>query len=592
MSRIVFVITAAMMMSFATVACSSEPEEQQPFLTVTPQSLDFAFTGGDQTIAVSSSIQPTVICETEWLTVTTGTYSGSSSIITVTAEKNTALSNRTGTIKIYGDRLSTAVEVKQGMEASTLTLEKSEVKMTCAKSTSEIKAVSNRPPSVKSNKDWCAASVDRPDDQGVSHITISASDNLFFKERSAVVTVTAGLKVENISVTQDKAGAITTASVTKVTPSEITSILGMGWNLGNQFDAHNNGVAKETAWGNQKATQQTFDKVKAAGFTTVRIPVTWMGNFSSAPYYTISDAYLDRLYEVVGYAENAGLNVIINIHHDGADSQYWLNIKEAAASATKAEQIEEQFAQIWHQIALKFKEKGDFLIFEPFNEIHDGGWGWGKNRTDGGVQYGIINSWNQTFVNVVRSTGGNNATRWLSVVGYSSDPDLTMDNLKIPADYTTENRLLVGVHFYSPTEYTLECKYSEWGHTGASGKKANWGDEDNVTTIFGKLRSKFISNGYPVYIGETGCSRRSETRDILFQKYYLEYVFKAAHEYGMAPIVWDNGATGTGRECHGYFEHGTGEYIGYSEEVVKIMRKAVFDNDAAYTLKSVYDSAP
>ena len=114
------------------------------------------------------------------------------------------------------------------------------------------------------------------------------------------------------------------------TPADIVSAMGMGWNLGNQMDAWSNEVADETCWGNQKTTQEAFDKIAASGIKTVRIPVTWMGHVGEAPDYEIESAWLDRVAEIVGYAEKAGLNAIINIHHDGADSGHWLDIKNAA----------------------------------------------------------------------------------------------------------------------------------------------------------------------------------------------------------------------------------------------------------------------
>ncbi len=106
----------------------------------------------------------------------------------------------------------------------------------------------------------------------------------------------------------------------------ITQSLGLGWNLGNNLDAQNNGYSSETAWGNRPATLKTFQAVKAAGFSSVRIPITWMGHIGSAPDYKIEEKYMNRVAEVVGYAKEVGLKAIINIHHDGADSKYWLDI--------------------------------------------------------------------------------------------------------------------------------------------------------------------------------------------------------------------------------------------------------------------------
>jgi endoglucanase len=118
--------------------------------------------------------------------------------------------------------------------------------------------------------------------------------------------------------------------------------LGLGWNLGNQMDAFRNGVAEETCWGNGVATQQTFDSLKALGFTSVRIPVTWLGHVGPAPEYKIDTTWLDRVAELVGYAEKAGLKAIVNIHHDGADSKHWLDVKKAAKSDEVNRRVKEQ----------------------------------------------------------------------------------------------------------------------------------------------------------------------------------------------------------------------------------------------------------
>ena len=372
---------------------------------------------------------------------------------------------------------------------------------------------------------------------------------------------------------------------------DVARKLGLGWNLGNQLDAYVDGMPDETCWGNGKATQQTFNKLAEAGITSVRIPVTWLGKVDEAPDYPIDKAWLNRVTDMVTYAENANLNVIINLHHDGADSQYWLSIKRASASEEANDSIKAQLKAMWTQIAQKFKYKGEFLIFESMNEIHDGGWGWGDNLNDQGKQYAILNEWNQVFVDAVRAVGGENDDRFLGIPGYCTNADLTLKHLALPED-GAEGRLMVAVHFYDPYEYTLNAKFSEWGHTGASGKKETWGDEDNVKKVFGQLSEKYVAQGIPVYVGEMGCVHRGNERAESFRKYYLEYVCKAAREYGMAPFYWDNGAKGAGRECSGLFDHATGEYLNNGKEIVEVMKKAVFTRDKAYTLDKVYDGAP
>jgi endoglucanase len=446
-----------------------------------------------------------------------------------------------------------------------------------------------------SEVDWCTvAPAESGTDEAMQYV-ITTTANTAQESRWTNITVSGADYVRDIKISQDGTNQNTVdeeeSAVEETEPLPIIKTLGLGWNMGNQLDAHNNGVSNETIWGNSKTTQEAFNKIAAAGIESVRIPVTWLGHIGDAPDYTIEEAWLNRVAEVVGYAENAGLNAIINIHHDGGDSHYWLNIKDAAKDETVNNQVKAQLSAMWTQIAEKFKDKGHFLLFESMNEIHDGDWGWGENLTDEGKQYAVLNEWNQVFVDAVRATGGNNSDRYLGVPGYCTNPELTIDHFKMPDDEVSD-RLLVSVHYYDPYEYTLNDEYSEWGHTAANDKKADYGDETHMKEVFGKLKSKFTDNGIPVYLGEVGNVHRDTDRAEEFRKYYLEYLCKAAKTYGMAPFFWDNGATGAGRECSGIINHGTGEYINNGKEIVDVMVEAITNDDASYTLKTVYDSAP
>ncbi|MCH5347515.1 MAG: glycoside hydrolase family 5 protein, partial [Muribaculaceae bacterium] len=374
--------------------------------------------------------------------------------------------------------------------------------------------------------------------------------------------------------------------ITPLTVDMVYNALGLGWNLGNQLDAHIDGNANETSWGNPAVTQSLFDAVKRAGFTSVRIPVTWMGHVGEAPDYTIDEAWLNRVAEVVGYAENAGLTVIINIHHDGADSNYWLDIKHAATDEALNAAIEAKLAAIWTQIARKFADKGEFLIFESMNEIHDGGWGWGDNRKDGGKQYRTFNHWQQVFVDAVRATGGRNLLRWLGVPAYNTNIDLGA-NLVIPTD--PSQRVIVAVHCYEPYDYTLAANYPEWGHTGTSGKKPS-SNEKTLIAEFDKVVNRWISKGMPVYIGEMGCVHRADARAESFRKYYLEYFAKGASDRRIPMLYWDNGYGGDGAEQSGLFDRTGGSFYNNAADIVKAMNRGFFDTSV--TLDDIYNSAP
>lgn len=429
-------------------------------------------------------------------------------------------------------------------------------------------------------------------------VTITAEANTATEVRQTRISVVAGEEKHYVDVVQAAAEKTEPGSGTDgpIVPEndgnlawKMAERLGIGWNLGNQFDAHNNGVSGETIWGNPKATRQTFAKVKAAGFSTVRIPVTWMGHFGEAPEYKIEEAWIDRVAEVVGYAEEAGLNVIINMHHDGADSNYWLDIKSAAANTTIQARILEQITALWTQIAVKFQDKGSFLMFEAFNEIHDGGWGWGTNRTDGGKQYQCLNEWNQVFVDAVRASGGNNADRILGVPAYCTNVDIAIESFVMPED-TAEGRMMLSVHCYDPSEYTLTAKYSEWGHTADASAKAPGDNEADLKKVFEKIYVNYVSKGIPAYMGEFGCVNRATGRQQSFQQYYLKYYSKLAKTYGVPAILWDNGAKGAGNEKHAFIDHATGEYC--TTEAKAAVQAFVSSYTNTLTLDDVYRNAP
>ncbi len=426
-------------------------------------------------------------------------------------------------------------------------------------------------------------------DGSVQTYQTSSLENIrFYEENSFKIVNDEGKEIlfeDNVSQIKFKKNhAIDGTNVKTIAHS-----IGLGWNLGNSLDAHNNGNAFETAWGNPASTQATFDGVKKAGFSAVRIPVTWLGHIGPAPEYKIDDDYMNYVAKVAGYAKNAGLKAIINIHHDGANSQYWLDVLQSSKDENKNKQVKAQLAAMWKQIATKFKREGDWLIFEGMNEIHDGGWGWGQNLTDGGAQYRVMNEWLQTFVDAVRSVGGENTYRYLGCPGYDTNVDHTINEIKVPKDIV-ENRLLVAVHFYDPYTYTLNNEQTEWGHTGRD--KASWGDEDNVTSIFGRLKTKFMNNGIPVYLGEFGNVRRGTERAESFRKYYLEYVCKAASDYDLPLFFWDNGGKLAGAEQSGLIDHGTGEYLDGGKAVIDVMVRGFYNDDPSYTLQSVYNNAP
>jgi endoglucanase len=558
--------------------------------TITPEvvlaSTDFTFPNSEstETLSIQTNVPLAVVSADEsWCTVTK--IDGTSKKVVsyaITVLDNPITESRQTKITVTGSGYSAEVSVKQ-TAGDFITITNESKIFECDKTGGEFTVNINASGeySITNSNFWITLV-----EKTTSTAKFSVAPNLS-SARTTSITFTSGNSSAQYEVKQE-AGS---NGIGGENAMAVAQSLGLGWNLGNQLDAHKNDIASETAWGNQPTTQAAFNKIAASGIRTVRIPITWLGKVGAAPTYTIDAAWLNRVAEVVGYAETAGLNAIINLHHDGADSHYWLDIKNAALNETVNTQVKAQLSAMWTQIANKFKDKGNFLVFESMNEIHDGGWGWGANRTDGGKQYAVLNQWNQVFVDAVRATGGNNSNRYLGVPGYVTNIDLTYNHFVLPTD-AASNRLMVSVHFYTPTEFAIEDKFSEWGHTGATGKKATYGNEDEVKSKFGMLKTKYVDNGIPVYIGEMGCVHKSAARAELFRKYYMEYVCKAARTYGLAPVYWDNGSAGAGKECFGLLNHATGNYLNNGKEMIDVMAKAVSNDDPTYTLESVYNSAP
>ena len=460
----------------------------------------------------------------------------------------------------------------------------------------KVNAVCGEKPYIVGQSDWCEVTPSSVMNNACE-LTVNVSANDTYEPRSVQFSVVCAdmkkyLKV-NQAAAQEDLSFLDTPALPGNNAISLSRKLGYGWNLGNQMDAMVGGVSGETYWGNEKCTQATFDNLKSKGFSTVRIPVTWMGHIGDAPEYAVETAWLDRVAEIAGYAKKAGLNAIVNVHHDDSPESGWLCVHKAASDADYKKDMMARYKALWEQVARKFAEEGEWIIFEGYNELQDGGWGFGGNLTDGGKQYAVINEIAQTFVTTVRAAGGKNADRYLSILGYSANPSLTADNLVLPTD-SAADRLIVSVHFYDPSGYALgqNSAYTEWGHTGADGKKDPNHSEKNVIDTFRMLKDKYLDKNIPVYIGECGAVNREYERAKSFQRYWFEFVFKAAREYGFCPIVWDNGARSTGNESFGYIDHADGSFINDSGPVIDIMYKAFNTTDPSYTIKSVYDNAP
>lgn len=579
--------------AFLTLSCEDpEPEPTPVTLSAQPASLSFESAGGTQTLTLTSGIKPTVSCSDSWISLSEGEYASNTLKVSVTTKENTAASSRSGSIRVIGDKQSLMISVTQGFPKVKLAVDKTSLSFDRFGGETTLTVTSSQQPTVSTDAPWCGVETGTID--ASSHqttVTVFAGANRNAAAGSGNIIIQCDGDKVTVNIAREASATIPTASATALTPQMVFNTMGPGWNMGNHMDAISNGIASETAWGNPKCTQSTFNGVKAAGFKAVRICVTWEGHIGKSPAYRLEEKWLARVEEIVGYAEKAGLVAIVNTHHD---ESYWLDIAKAYNNATQNEKVKEEIFNVWTQIANRFKDKGEWLVFESFNEIQDGGWGWSDAfKANPDAQYKVLNEWNQVFVDAVRTTGGNNATRWLGIPGYAASPTFTIPGLVLPKDYTSANRLMVAVHDYDPYDYTLKDPLvRQFGHTADPNLKISGDNEAGLRWTFGQLNDTYVKKGIPLYLGEMGCSRHKD-EDYPYQKYYMEYFCKAAADYLMPMYLWDNGATGIGPEKHGYIDHGTGAFIDEkARELIGLIVKAVTTKDPAYTLESVYNSAP
>ena len=352
------------------------------------------------------------------------------------------------------------------------------------------------------------------------------------------------------------------ATFTNLNQKQMVTAMGAGWNLGNQLEAANNGTPSETAWGNPTISANLIKAVKNAGFSTIRVPVSYLSKIGSDSNYTIDSAWLNRVKEVVDMCIANDLYVIINMHGDGYNSVQggWL-----LCNGSDQTTIRNKYKACWKQIANKFKNYDQHVVFESMNEEFDGTYG-----TPNTTYYANINKLNQIFVDTVRQTGGNNAKRWLMIPGWNTNIEYTAGNygFSLPTDNyrdssisSSEKRIMISVHYYDPWGFCGEesTTATQWGSKANNSSKVDsWGDESYLKSQFNSLYNKFCSQGYPVVIGEYGAIDKSafDSNNTACRAEFASKVCTYAKKYGCIPIWWDNGATGT--YGFGLFNRSTG----------------------------------
>lgn len=306
----------------------------------------------------------------------------------------------------------------------------------------------------------------------------------------------------------------------------------LGWNLGNSLDCTGSWIDKsdpvnfETAWGNPAVTKALIHAVRQSGFHAVRVPVTYLEKMDATG--KVDQAWLARVKEVVDYVLDEGMYCIINVHHDtGAGEEAWLR----ADSNRLRNGMGERFVSLWEQIADCFRDYGETLLFEGFNEILDQNSNWSGSDAD---SYDTVNQLNQLFVDTVRSSGGKNAYRNLIVSTYgASSAESQVDGFIVPTD-PAQSHLIAAVHIYDPGNF---CNGEDETWNGA--------DEKALDVLFERLNEKIITaQNVPMIIGEFGSQDKFGTDEYTAERAkYAYYFVKTAKKYGMACFWWDDGGS-------------------------------------------------
>ncbi|MBR6045240.1 MAG: glycoside hydrolase family 5 protein [Ruminococcus sp.] len=325
---------------------------------------------------------------------------------------------------------------------------------------------------------------------------------------------------------------------TSMTALELCRVMGNGINLGNTMEAygHKSYVKGKTDprscennWGQPTTTKEMIEGMKAAGFDSLRIPVAWTNamDFENGDY-TIDPLYLDRVEEIINYALDSDMYVIINDHWDGG----WWGMFGSAAEATRQKAMD-LYTSMWEQLCERYGSYDEHLIFESANEelgdrLNDKDYAPDSGTLSKTQCYEKLLEINQRFVDTVRASGGNNANRFLLIAGYNTDVELTCnEKYKLPTD-TVKDRMLVSVHYYTP-----------WPYCGETGQQS-WGIPNEVEQMNGLMEklTKFTEQGYGVVIGEYAVAMNGKTPKPDTDR-FITNLLNNCDLYNYVPMLWD-----------------------------------------------------
>ncbi|XWV21376.1 MAG: cellulase family glycosylhydrolase [Prevotella sp.] len=504
--------------------------------TISKSELQFSKTGGDTYLYVQAKEQPTLTSSASWVKVTQQTSESKTVYkFLVSTEKNSEYNDRTATISVAAGSETGVVSISETSTEGLIITSSKVVSVGSDASNFDVKLQANNAYIVTVGSDWLTEVTTRANMKDYTHQFVASKNIGSARSGQISFTLTKGdvSITEAVIVNQD---AGTQVSDMNLSAMEVAKLMYPGWNLGNTMEGgdfknnftNNGGVSAETSWQSTKTTQKIIDFVKAQGFKSIRIPVSWvMGHIVDADNMTIDEAWVNRVKEIVNYCVADGLYVIINDHWDGG----WIEVDGFSASRDSYIAVDEativsksdKLKKLWTNIANAFKDYDEHVVFaglnEPFQEYN-------LFNTHHKELTPILERYNQAFVDAVRSTGGNNTSRVLVVQGPSTNISSTCSYLTMPTDSKPE-RLMVEVHYYDPWNFT-------------SGQVDTWNDAASVKAQFESMKTNFVDKKIPVIVGECGANwQKDNTTFNATLKSWYKTVFQYAGDCGLVPFAWD-----------------------------------------------------
>lgn len=510
-----------------------------------------AKTGAEITVPVQCRNDVTASSSANWITIEKGSTTSALKVtpFKLVVAENSETSDREATITFSAGSDTKSIAIKQ-IAKTGLVVKTGSFDVPYTGGNILVQLAANEPYEYEISDSWISAASTR-----ANMVDYTENFTVSLNASPTVRTATITFKVEGLAeaVKVSQAASEVSGDMSK-TAMDVAALMYPGWNLGNTLEggsSENNwknvGIATETSWQSTKTTQQVIDFVKAQGFKSVRIPCAWvMGHISDEANCTIDPAWMNRVKEVVDYCIADGLYVVINQHWDGG----WIEHNGFTAD-TDIEGTKAKLTKIWTQIATTFKDYDEHLIFAGMNEPGVGG-GTGSIIKVNELSNRLA-EYEQTFINAVRATGGNNALRVLVVQGPNTNIDDTMGN-----DYiskitdTTDNRLMMEVHFYDPYQFCQMTEDADWGkqwyywgkdNQSGDADRTSKNNEDFVSAQMAKMKKTYVDKGIPVIIGEFGANQRFAIGKDALHDASIRAYYKAVTEFaisnGCVPMVWD-----------------------------------------------------